>query len=466
MAAADFPDGHFKLPLVINTEGQPLDPITTDYKADTLKRFLDYKTNRPERHAIRNLLGVLAFRGGNRVEEAKSYFRKILNEDPGNLNAKANIDYVDIPAMSAEEYVTSGAGIAASNLGPDVSSETEKKKQGRRYAEQAFAFIYENYHETVTHERYSTAIKLYNMAMDLAGNLVDDKEKDDWHLGIGLASMKILKSRSTKQVGAKENLQITVRNNHAVINSASADSDMKSEAYCRIGLVSAEATRRKIRVGQVPQDLVQFIQDPKRCFEKALELAVDYPSRASIYTRLASFSYRDHDFNGAIDYLNKSIDLDGSKHNFHAYSTRADMLLKQFKYEQKTAERHRRGPPPNRDHLLKAKDDLEFILKEHVSPWDFINLAEVYYLLAKTSTSRASLIEYNEKALETCSKVEACQDGADNPNCHKVKGMCLCVKGEHRQAIESFKRGMDCEQKTDRPCGNAQLLVSEYTHLS
>ncbi|XP_071797520.1 tetratricopeptide repeat protein 22-like [Asterias amurensis] len=461
MAAADFPVGHFNLPLLVNTEGQPLDQITTDYKEGNLKRFLEDKKHRPERHAIRNLLGVLAFRG-NRVKEAKDYFMKILYEDPGNLNAKANIDYVDRQTMSAEEYVTSGAGIAASNLGPDVSSVTEKKKQGRRYAEQAFAFIYENYHETVTHKRYSTAIKLYNMAMDLAGDLVDRQEKDDWHLGIGLASMKIFSSRSTTEEGAKQNLLITVTNNYAVINSASADSGMKSNAYLRIGLTSAEVARRKIRMRQ---DLVQFIQNPKWCFEKALEFAVDNPSRASIYTRLASFRNRDpnHDFNGAMADLEKSINLDGSKRNFHAYSTRATMCLKQFKFEQKTAGR-RRGPPANRDHLLQAKDDLEFILKEHVSPWDFFNLAEAYYLLAKTSSGRTS-IEYNEKALETCSKGEACQDGADNPNCHKVKGMCLCFKGEHRKAIQSYNRGVECEQKNGRPCGNAQLLGLEKTHL-
>ncbi len=441
--------------------------ITADYKEESLKDFLDPKSHRPERHAIRNLLGVLAFRR-NQVKEAKDYFNKILEpgEDPDNLNAKANLDFVKRQTLSDEEYITSGVGIAASNLGPNTSPVTEKKRQGRRYAEQAFAFMFENYYETLTQGRFSTALELYNMAMTLAGDLVDPQEKDDWHLGIGLASRKIFKSQITTQ-DATKHLQTALSNFCALINSESADPDMRSDAFLHFGNALGEASRLEIDVNkEVPPNLVQFLSGPEICLKEALKYAVSDSSKASIYTRLATIRNRkpNHDFQGAMEYLSDSIRLDGSREqNYHAYSTRATICLKQFRFEQKNAGRRGGSPADLVKLLMTAKTDLEFILKEHVSPLDFFNLAEVYHHLA-TSSDRQSK-EYIQQALETCSKGEKCQDGAVTANFHCVKGQCLCFIGQHRQALELFERGVECEEKTGWICGNVQLVHKEKKHL-
>ena len=447
-------DGHFNLPLLTNTG--PIVQVTADYKRDVLLHYLEQKMNRPERFAIHNLLGFLAFQQGDK-QGAVDHFNSILSleEDPGNLNAKANLNYVQEVAFEENPI-----------HGPDLSPETENNRKARRYAEHAYAFMFELFDETLTHGRYSKALELYNMAMELASDL-DPIEKEDWQFGIGLASNKIFRIASLdvdKHDEARLALNKTVSSYGAIVGNNTADDAIKSESLLHLGLALNTASRRQFQFTQqdieqtsIPQNLIGFITDPKQFLLQALTLAPDNYLKARIRARLATLLDQAGDFQGAMEHLNTSIELDGTKLNFHTYSTRARLNLKRYK--------------GNRNHgnlslLTTARNDLETVLGLHVSPWDFQMLADVYYQLAMRSTGQHR-IEYIAKSLAKCDECKKCQDGANRPDLHKVRGQCLCLKGNHQQAKESYERGVECEDMpTGRKCGNVRLLAEEMTHLN
>ena len=91
MAAETF--GHFFLHLTMN-KGH-IDAKQAEYHMEVKTKYLELKNHRPERHAIRNLLGMLLYRLG-KIEEAFEYFDTVLSEgeDPENLNALANRKYI------------------------------------------------------------------------------------------------------------------------------------------------------------------------------------------------------------------------------------------------------------------------------------------------------------------------------------------------------------------------------------
>ncbi|XP_022111418.1 tetratricopeptide repeat protein 22-like [Acanthaster planci] len=399
------PVGHFGLPLHTNTG--TIVPVTANYKRGVLEYYLNRKGDRPERHALRNLLGVLAFQQGQR-DLARQHFDRILSEgeDPGNLNARANLDHVNTVVTSDNDL-------------PDLETEDGKRRQARRYAEQGFAFMFELYDETVTHQRYRQARDLYVKAMELAGNLVDHKEKEDWHFGIGLANFKMFSIPATMSAEAmKAALDSAVKNFRAILTSAQADNAMKCDAWFELALTVNKALKSHILRPTITLENLT----PQACLDNALQVSPDNFMEARIQARKAYFCYQADPRNGfqeAIHLLERSIELDSSKINFHAYSTRANIYLEEYESSN------------NVDLLHSAQADLEHILKEHVSPWDFEMLAKVYLYLAKSTTQEEESKAYIQKALQNCTNSEKCQDGANRPSLQTLREQILRYSDRH-----------------------------------
>ncbi|XP_038078332.1 tetratricopeptide repeat protein 22-like isoform X2 [Patiria miniata] len=436
MAAADLPVGHFQLQLLTNRG--PIVEVTANYKRMVLEDYLQRKQNRPERHAIRHLLGVLAFAQDRDVpDRARERFEFILSEDPDNLNAKANLAYVN--GTAAPPYDE-----------PDLTSEASKQQHARRFAEQGYAYMFELFDETKTCDRYEKGLDLYNRAMELAGDLVDHTEKEDWQFCIGLASYKILRILATGGDGgqrAQSLLESASGNFRAIVDSPHADNAIKSEAWLQFALTLKKGSEMGLH-GRANIA-------PEHCLDRALELAPDDSLKARILARQAHFTFktdRNEGFRRARALLDSSIDFDNSSLNFHAYSLRAEICIKQYRRSKNIAL------------ITRAKDDLEFILQQHVSPWDFERLAEAYLYLAKSSIGEESR-DYIRKGLETCTKCEGCQDGAGRSILHHVRGQILCLNGQHQEAMESFQIGIACEENTGWISGNVGALAEERRHV-
>ncbi|XP_038079120.1 tetratricopeptide repeat protein 22-like [Patiria miniata] len=408
MAAADLPVGHFQLPLLTNRG--PIVEVTANYKRRVLEDYLQRKQNRPERHAIRNLLGVLAFAQDRDVDRAREHFEFILSEseDPDNLNAKANLAYVNRTAAPPYDEL-------------DLKSEASRRQHARRYAEQGYAYMFELTSETKTCDPFKKGLGLYNKALKLAGDLVDHMEKEDWQFCIGLASYKILFPLAPGGDGTAQSLLDSASEKfRAIVDSPRADNATKSDAWLQFARTLKKGSEMRLHgCAHIT---------PEHCLDRALELAPDDSMKARILHRQAKFTLqadRNEGFSRARALLESSICFDRSSQNYLAYALHADICIKQYKRSEDIAL------------ITRAKNDLEFILEQHVSPWDFKLLAEAYFHLAKSSIGEESK-DYIRKALETCTKCEECQDGPIS-GLHHLRGKILRLNDQHREAEESSR---------------------------
>ncbi|XP_038044194.1 tetratricopeptide repeat protein 22-like [Patiria miniata] len=437
------PAGHFNLPLPIATD--KIVKANAGYKRELFEHHLERRTNYC---ANCNLLGVLAFTEGDE-EEALKYFKMALDEDPKNLNALANINHVKGRSSSEKE-----------NSVPDLSTRAGKIQQARCYAEQAYPYI-QLYHGTVKdqqYEWYNWAARLYKEAFTLAGSLVDRATRHEWLFSSGLASFKILEMMVIKRNEgcAKEALRGLAERFGAIVDSPSADNAIKCKALMHVAVAFEKASRLFVIPQEyIPKSLVKYIARPEKCLRKARDLSPDDALTAKILVRLAQMRQRPDcggSFEEAMELLNESIALDPSKFNFLAYSSRASLCIKQYR---RTNELRL---------LSKARRDLEFILPKHESPWDLEWLAEVYYHLAKRTAGKQAK-KYIRKALETCTRCKGCQDGKKRSGLHHVRGQILCLNGQHQEAMESFQKGVACEEKTGWISGNMDSLREEREHV-
>ncbi|XP_038075596.1 uncharacterized protein LOC119743266 [Patiria miniata] len=425
-----------------------LTDTTADFKRGHLLAYLEEKKNKAERHAIRNLLGVLAYRQENDRQGALDYFNHILSpgEDPDNLNAMANRHFV----MS-----TSRGGIpAAAPDEPDLSTEEGKRAQARRYAEQAFALIDENYNDAIYYERSSKALELCNQAMELAGHLVDLDESNDWKYLSGEASYEMLQKTMRKietHDEASQALENAVWSFWTIAENPSADVNMKGSAWVRIGVIFRRTSEWDVQIGDVPESLAEFIDDPERCVRKARDIAPDSPH---VLNYLARFRGKAGDIEEALRLYEESIRLPSTNENFFAYSSRAELCLEQHK-------RAVSADTPDRRYLDQAKDDLEYILTKHESPWVYAMLADVYLQMAKITIDSVTRQEYLTKALHKCFVSENCQRGNERDQLYNVRGRCQCLLGQHRRARESFKLGMRWEKKLGYKWGECGSLLAD-----
>ncbi|KAK3574082.1 hypothetical protein QTP86_002863 [Hemibagrus guttatus] len=171
----DFIPGHFHLLLNLNIESTRQANLRlrdTQMKRENLRAELESETGNVQ-YAIRNMLGLLAYHL-DELEEAEEIFHSICQEDPGNLNAWANLAHV---------YERLGRDSEESNCLEQVKSlidlETSKSpiegrlRAARCLTEQAFAQLHdvELEQEEDLQERLTTALTLYNRALHYGAKL-------------------------------------------------------------------------------------------------------------------------------------------------------------------------------------------------------------------------------------------------------------------------------------------------------
>lgn len=173
--------GHFHLELNLNCEShtpRELRRRDTRVKQDSLRAELEADAG-SQQYAVRNLLGLLAFHL-DELAQAEEVFQSICKEDPGNLNAWANLGYVyDRLKREAEGAECVERVSALMGLEPGESGQGEPRLLAARcLAEQAYAYPYdvELDKEKQLKERLTAALILYNRALEYAGQLVSERQ--------------------------------------------------------------------------------------------------------------------------------------------------------------------------------------------------------------------------------------------------------------------------------------------------
>ncbi|XP_038045872.1 uncharacterized protein LOC119720303 [Patiria miniata] len=457
--------GHFRLPLTLNKGNIDMKAAERLFTKTNgkLGRFTE---SRPEHYASWNLLGMLAFRLG-KFEEALQYLDKVLspNEDPDNLNALANRKYICEKLYRLTEARDCEQKIARL-LGEGVTEEGKRrlrKLRARSFFEQAFALTNEIYGFMAT-DRYRKAFALHQAAIELAGKDVAQSERAAWIFESGLACKSIygrIKWDKSKKVEVKKFYQGAV-NNFITIIQFNEDEDRKIKAWRRLGDLFYHS---RDLLPPIPETYREFVDEPDKCFEKALSLS---PNNPKVLTRRATHFIK-KDQTKALSLLDRAIELGDSEFNLQVRYDRANIYLSQYKQQLKYSQKSRdpMAQCPDDTLLTRAKEDLSFAIKDVSKPWFTELMAEVLYYLATDCYGR---LRYGserllQQALTYCAKAVEIADGSKRGNVHKVRGMCLCVMGEHQAAFGSYKRAVECEIAASYHGGSVGALVLEYKHI-
>lgn len=138
----DYLPGHFHLEMQLNFEPcspAPLRARDLQLQREGARRELELATG-PQRPAVQHLLGVFAFYL-EELDEARERFLEVAREDPGNLNAWANLTHV-YGRLGQEQEEEACAARLAGLMGLDENPEAsgaEALRAARCLAEQGYA---------------------------------------------------------------------------------------------------------------------------------------------------------------------------------------------------------------------------------------------------------------------------------------------------------------------------------------
>ncbi|KPP62119.1 hypothetical protein Z043_119711, partial [Scleropages formosus] len=332
--------GHFHLELHLNCE--PSGPAElwqrdTRLKQDSLRAELEAEAGF-QQYAVRNFMGLLSFHL-DKLGVAEETFRSICEEDPGNLNAWANLGHVyDQLGREAEgaECVERLSALMGLDHG-ELSSGEPRLLAARCLAEQAYAHPCDvdlNSDEDLR-ERLTAALTLYNKALRYGGQLVPTEEKRSWYF-----KMATLHIRAESMMKGKEDLEYT-RLSHFNKALKLLTETIKSEkihdkaeahllsspssaavalAWCYVGVM----LERKDEFSIVPMsvhDCGFSGSDPLSCYGTAIKLANE---DAFILNRLASVFFLLGKYEMAMGICNMALNvLPDAELNWQAYYTRA-----------------------------------------------------------------------------------------------------------------------------------------------
>ena len=248
---------------------------------------------------------------------------------------------------------------------------------------------------------------------------------------------------------------------------------MKSECWRHMGeifrtMTEQSPTLRSSVISKHPE-LQPYIDQPLQCIEKAMELTPRNPQLMTRFALLVRFD----DVDRSLRLLKDSIEIDSSCGNRFAFTVRGDIYLKTYRNQIRTNEHSGRtdNTLPDRNLLRLAQEDFEKALSFNLTPKDLSSFACVWHYRSKNRDGKLSLSKEGEdcimKALAYHTKAVNCENGSMRQDINHHRGTCLLDAKEYDAAIESFKRAMECQAKTNMNTTNFYLLVKGYlTKLS
>ncbi|XP_022102196.1 tetratricopeptide repeat protein 22-like [Acanthaster planci] len=463
--------GNCMLPLLINKKID-IDKTVVETKLIDLRHFLEVKTGYPEEFAILNVIGLLNLRL-HRYEDALKCFHEVLSKDPENLNALANLQYVLeklFKLAEAQTYKERWCDLLHSTESETDSAEpgaiaiaaTKKQRcsQARCLAEQAYSHTFDIHSDNAAGKRAMQSIELYQEALTMAGEDVEETERNEWKFCVAVNEHKLFTSSLYFNQPDSNKPEVHLQNALKLFSELTQagrgkDKEILWDSWCHLGDIFRVMKLRKTCQCYVSPNLTVYRNDPKKCMTKALEIS---PHNARLLERYGNFVYSlFKDRKESLKLLNNSIDEDNSVNNWRAFSTRAMVNLKHYK-SQKT-----QNAPRLRGILESALSDLEKAVSMNATPWNLTQLGESHYHLAKHHTDDDGQAQSHFlKALVYLTKSIDSPDGRNRPDVHFWRGRCLFDIGEKRAAISCFKQAIACETPHSENLRNFNKLFKVY----
>ncbi|XP_004679097.1 PREDICTED: tetratricopeptide repeat protein 22 [Condylura cristata] len=446
----DYLPGHFHLEMQVNFEPRsPASLRARDLKLqrEGLRQELEVETT-PQRPAVRHLLGTFAFYL-EELEEARELFLEVVCEDPGNLNAWANLAQV-YGRLGQEEEEEACAERLAGLMDPESDPEAGGAVQlraARCLAEQGYAHGFDvGCASLEEHARVLAAgVALYEKALGY-GQQVPMEEKRSWYFT--MATLFIRLDGILLELGSDEQRRLPAFNRTlTLLRQVLKSSDLRHRAlaWCYLGML----LERKDTFSTTPMgvhDCGYSGTDPLDCFGKAIEIAKDQPP---ILNRLAKIFHFLGKQDMAIGICNMALDvLRDPELNWQAYCTRAKVHIRAYLHDLERAKMGL-GGLPDRNHLACAKADLEEVVKVCPGLKTYLDISQVYYYMGVDAMQE--LLAVDEAALNQAlvflAKAGESDLGATLPELQLLRGKCLRIKGEEANAAACFKRVVELDEE-------------------
>ncbi|XP_059840055.1 tetratricopeptide repeat protein 22 isoform X1 [Hypanus sabinus] len=471
----DYIPGHFHLELNLNSELEQPERLRRrdgQLKRESLRQEAPHPA---QRLAHRNLLGVFAFHL-DEYQAAEELFSSICQEEPGNLNAWANLAYVydrlerEGQAAGCVERLSRLMGLKGGEEGEDAES-LLPLRAARCIAEHAFASAFDvGLQSEEDHAcKLRTAIGLYDKALTYGRDQIPSEEKRSWYFTMATMYIRLDGMLMNKEAPAQKRLLpfnralVLLRE---VLKSDSAE--YRALAWCYLGMMlkredSFPATPMAIH------DCGFSGTDPLNCYGQAIETAKTDPL---ILNRLAKVFHFLGKQDMAIGICNMSLNIvPDPKSNWQAYSTRAKVSIKQYIQDLERVKMGQSGVP-DRKLLTRAKTDLDLILLVCPCLKIYLDLGQVYYYMGVDAVQELQPVDENalNRALVFFAKAMEYDLGDTLPEIHFLRGKCLQVKGEEHNAVECFKRAIELDdvgsQYSESFRRLMELLLSLFTQGS
>ncbi|KAA0712892.1 Tetratricopeptide repeat protein 22 [Triplophysa tibetana] len=444
--------GHFHLELHLN--GEPSGPALlrhrdTQLKRESLRAELEAEPGRLQ-YAVRNMLGLLAFHM-DELEVAEEAFRTICQEDPENLNAWANMGYV-YERMGRELEEGECMERVAALMGPEMGENQAdcRIRVARCLAEQAYAHPHdvELERDEESRERLTTALMLYNRALDYGGEQIPTEEKRSWNFKMATIYIRldgILIFMPFFHVS-----QMPSNHLHNVLRqflSSPLNRPSLALGWCYIGLMLERTDFTTVPMSV--HDCGFSGSDPLTCYGSAIKLAAE---DAFILNRLGNVFFLSGKLDMATGICNMALSiLPDAELNWQAYCTRAKLGITIYAKDLDKA-KCGLGSLPDRKILKEARVDLERVLAVRPCLRTHLEMGQVYYYMGVDALQESLLVDEIaiNHALVSLAKALQCPLGSTISKLQLLRGRCLLLKGEEKNAIDCFKKALELEHSSVR----------------
>ncbi|XP_029988951.1 tetratricopeptide repeat protein 22 isoform X1 [Sphaeramia orbicularis] len=472
MEDMDYIPGHFHLDLNLNCD--PVGPVKlrhrdTYLKQESLRGELEAEVGYLQ-YAVRNLLGLLAFHLDH-LETAEETFRSICKEDPGNLNAWANLGYVydklgrELDAGECVEKVSSLMGLDAG----EVAQAESRLLAARCLAEQAYVYPYDVDldNEDDLRDRLTAALTFYNRALAYGGQLIPMEEKRSWYFKMATIYIRlddIVKTKEDSEYSRLSHYNKGLKLLTETLQSEKAQHKGKHAlAWCYVGIM----LERKDEFTTVPMsihDCGYSASDPLSCYGTAINLASD---NAFILNLLAKVFFLLSKHEMATGICNMALNvLPDPELNWQAYCTRATINMRLYVRELEKA-KNGQGGFPDRHKLIEAKKDLDKVVSVRPCLRTHLQMAQVFYYMGVDALQESLLVDEEavNSALVSLSQALQFHLGDTLPDLHVLRGRCLLLKGEEQNAADCFKRALELEKPGSRDTTALHCLLQALLAL-
>ncbi|KAL6458156.1 hypothetical protein MHYP_G00333860 [Metynnis hypsauchen] len=462
MEGLAFIPGHFHLPLHLNKDPEGPETLRqrdTQLKQESLRAELEAETGRLQ-YAVRNMLGLLAYHL-DKLDIAEEVFRSICQEDPGNLNAWANLAHV-YERLSREQDESECLERVATLMDPETGEDQTdcRVRAARCLAEQAFAQPHDVELEKEEHlqERLTAALTLYNRALHYGGELVPEEEKWNWYF-----KMATIYIRLYGIVNESKDLEYTRLGHYnkglklLAETLKSETTHLKALAWCYIGLM-LERQEEFSTVPMAIHDCGLSGSDPLSCYGSGIKLATD---DAFTLNQLASVFFQSGKHEMATGICNMALNvLPDAELNWQAYCTRAKLKVTAYV---KALDRAKQGLDgiPDRQDLRDARADLERVLSVRPCLRTHLEMGQVYYYMGVDALQESLMVDEMavNQALVSLAQALQCPLGSTLPELQLLRGRCLLLKGEEQNAIDCFKQALELERPGGQDLRALPLLL-------